>query len=144
MSKFEPGQEKINNSGRKKGTLNKNSKHLADVLESIGFNIPEKLVEILPQLTIEKQADVLINLMSYIYPKRKAVEQMNLNVDAGSINFDGIATEQLKNIRDNANEKLYGHMTSDERSKEINRLLKIREECASSTTVRIVPKYKNS
>ena len=31
-------------------------------------------MELLPKLKKEKQADVLITLMSYIYPKRKAVE----------------------------------------------------------------------
>lgn len=61
--------------GRKKGTPNKSTLGLQDALESHGLDVIGQLAEMMPQLPVEKRADVLINLMSYIYPKRKAVEQ---------------------------------------------------------------------
>lgn len=60
--------------GRKKGTPNKRTLHLFENLNSVGLDVISKLSEILPQLPIEKQADVLLELMPYIYPKRKAIE----------------------------------------------------------------------
>lgn len=60
--------------GRKKGTPNKSSANLFESLEKHKIDIIERLAKILPDLAVEKQADVLLNLMSYIYPKRKAVE----------------------------------------------------------------------
>lgn len=74
MGQFQPGQPKPERSGRKAGTPNKKSQHLGVALDAVGLNIPEKLMELLPQLSAEKQADVLLNLMSYVYPKRKALE----------------------------------------------------------------------
>ncbi len=60
--------------GRKKGTPNKKSINLQDSLESNGLSVVERLTELLPQLAIEKQADVLLSLMPYLHPKRKAIE----------------------------------------------------------------------
>ena len=64
--------------GRIKGTLNKKTQHLTDALEELNFSVIERLVELMPKLSLEKQADILLNLMSYLYPKRKAFELTNL------------------------------------------------------------------
>lgn len=64
--------------GRTKGTQNKKTQHLFEVLDTLKFDAPERLVELLPKLSLEKQADILLNLMSYLYPKRKAFELTNL------------------------------------------------------------------
>jgi hypothetical protein len=82
MSQFQPGQKKPHGSGRKKGGKNKSSKYLADILESADFNVVEKLIEILPSLPKEKQADILVDLMSFLHPKRKATEILQTEVKA--------------------------------------------------------------
>ncbi len=81
MSKFQPGQQKSSKSGRKKGTPNKKTKVLSHLLNEEELSIPGRLLEILPQLTVEKQADVLLGLMPYIYPKKKAIEISPLESD---------------------------------------------------------------
>lgn len=60
--------------GRKKGTPNRRTINLTEQLAAVNFNIPERLVELLPQLSPSEQSKVLIDLMSFIYPKRKAIE----------------------------------------------------------------------
>jgi hypothetical protein len=67
--------------GRKKGTPNKKTLGLQEALESHGLDVIARLAEILPDLAPEKRVDVLVDLMGYLYPKRKAVEQQ-IVVDA--------------------------------------------------------------
>lgn len=45
-----------------------------DALSTGGLDVPQRLINLLPNLSNEKQADVLLNLMAYLYPKRKAIE----------------------------------------------------------------------
>lgn len=75
--------------GRQKGTPNNRTLALSDTLESLGFDPLPKLVELLPNLTPEKQADVLLKLMEFIYPKRKAIDLTvdNTDVDAADIEY---------------------------------------------------------
>jgi len=44
-------------------------------MRNLNIDVPNKIVEMLPVLSPEKQVDVLLNLMSFLYPKRKATEQ---------------------------------------------------------------------
>jgi hypothetical protein len=74
MGKFKQGQPRPSASGRKKGTPNNRTKLLKSITEDLGIDVPRRLGELLPLLEPSKQADVLLDLMSYIYPKRKAVE----------------------------------------------------------------------
>ena len=74
MAQFTSGQDKPLGSGRKKGSKNKTSQHLVDVLDGLNFSIPERLIDLLPKLSEEKQAEVLLQLMNFVYPKRKATE----------------------------------------------------------------------
>lgn len=67
---FEAGHKKAG--GRKKGTPNKKSGYLSEALEARQFEPVDRLVEILPNLPIEKQAQVILHLLTFIYPKRKA------------------------------------------------------------------------
>ena len=60
--------------GRKKGTPNKSTQNLTEALDALSFDVPSQLIELMPRLTAEKQADVLMGLMKYIYPSRKAIE----------------------------------------------------------------------
>lgn len=76
LARFQPGQEKPTGSGRKRGTRNKRSQHLIDALDNLGVDVPGRLAELLPRLSPEKQADVLMGLMGYLYPKLKMIEQV--------------------------------------------------------------------
>jgi hypothetical protein len=60
--------------GRKPGTPNKRTEMLSDALACLDCDVPSKLIQLLPQLTPEKQATVLLGLMPYLYPKRTAIE----------------------------------------------------------------------
>ena len=60
--------------GRKKGTPNKRTAHLVEALDFAGLNVPDALTTLLPNLAPEKQADILMGLLGYLYPKRKAIE----------------------------------------------------------------------
>lgn len=71
--------KKVPGSGRQKGTPNRRTQRLAEVLEEGGINVPLRLLRILPKLPPEKQADVLLGLMPYLYPKRKPQEPSALS-----------------------------------------------------------------
>lgn len=60
--------------GRRKGTPNKKTLCLIKSLENNNIDIINEIAALLPQLGPEKKADVLLNIMSYIFPKRKAIE----------------------------------------------------------------------
>lgn len=64
--------------GRKLGTPNKKTLVLQSVTDALNLDVPRRLGELLPELDPAKQADVLLELMSYIYPKRKAIEHLGL------------------------------------------------------------------
>jgi hypothetical protein len=81
MGKFKLGQEKPQGSGRKSGSRNKRTQHLVDILESVNFSIPQKLIELLPKLSDEKQADVMLEMMSFVYPKRKSSDVTTSHFD---------------------------------------------------------------
>jgi hypothetical protein len=69
---FKKGKEKTG--GRKKGTPNKKTAELQEILG--GFNPAEKLMELYNKATTKDDLKVLIckELMKYIYPQRKAVD----------------------------------------------------------------------
>ena len=67
--------------GRTRGSLNKKTKELHEILQAAKVNVPELLIEMLPKLDVEKQADVLLKLMSYLYPKRKPVEHIHMKLE---------------------------------------------------------------
>jgi carbamoylphosphate synthase large subunit len=67
--------------GRRKGTPNQKTLELQEALEAHGVDVVGQLAELLPKLTDDRRTDVLLDLMGYLYPKRKAVEQQ-VAVDA--------------------------------------------------------------
>ena len=76
---FQKGKEKTG--GRQKGTPNKKTKELIEILGS--FNPAEKLIEIYNKTKdMELRANICKDLMKYVYPQRKAVE-----MDMGSSGF---------------------------------------------------------
>ncbi|MFV8248092.1 hypothetical protein [Bdellovibrio bacteriovorus] len=122
MGQFTPGQEKKNGSGRQKGTPNKKTQLLNEILDAKDFCIPEKLMELLPSLSPEKQADILVDLMSYVYPKRKAIEQLNLN--AGFVDLNSMNNEQIRTLHSETSKQLFGYdlMNAEQRSVRIQQL----------------------
>lgn len=60
--------------GRKKGTPTKVTQSLLDILNAREVSLPDILLDILPTLDARDQAKVILGLMDYVYPKRKAIE----------------------------------------------------------------------
>jgi hypothetical protein len=94
-------------SGRKRGSRNKRTTDLNDVFERLDFNVPEQIVALLPELPAEKRVDTMLELMNFVYPKRKAVE-----------NTVAQDPRSAQEIRDD-------NMTPEERRAEMNRLIKL-------------------
>lgn len=61
--------------GRQKGTLNKRTLNFADDLEHHGLDLLEEITKLLPELSPDKRAGILLGLMCYQYPKRKQIDK---------------------------------------------------------------------
>lgn len=57
--------------GRQNGTPNKKTIYLSDALLDNTLDVPKKIIELLPQLSAEKQADILIKIMPYLFKNIK-------------------------------------------------------------------------
>lgn len=81
---FQKGKAKTG--GRKKGTPNKRTKELAEVLGS--FDPADKLVQIYNETDdLDLKAQICRDLLKYVYPQRKAVE-MSADVDINNEPFE--------------------------------------------------------
>ena len=88
MAKFKVGDKRPENAGRKKGTPNKKTVELMEILGS--FNPAEKLMEIYNTTNdLELKAGICKDLLKYVYPQRKAVEIAN-EVELPPIKIEGI------------------------------------------------------
>lgn len=76
----------IKTGGRQAGTANKKTLAFKEFLDGANFSIPERLLEILPTLTEDRQVDVLLKLMAYVYPKFKSIE-LKTEADSGPETF---------------------------------------------------------
>lgn len=81
--------------GRKKGTPNKKTLALQDALTAAGLDVPIQITELLPQLEPTKRVDVLLELMAYLYPKRKAIEQQ-IEVETTSTRISTMTPEERR------------------------------------------------
>lgn len=72
--RFYKGMPKPEHSGRKKGTPNKRTKELIELFGD--YNPAESLLEILKsdRVPIDLKIKINLDLMGYLYPKRKSVE----------------------------------------------------------------------
>lgn len=69
------GKPKDPGSGRKKGTLNKNTQDLMAKCEARGVDVFDCLLEyVTTPSTMELRLSALKELCQYLYPKRKALE----------------------------------------------------------------------
>ena len=59
--------------GRQKGTPNKKTADLQSTLINLGFDLLDEIVKTIPDLKPDKKADVLLELMGFLYPRRKAI-----------------------------------------------------------------------
>ncbi len=60
--------------GRPKGSVNRSSTAVLDKLITLGWEPLTKLVELLPELSPDKRADILAKMMTFCYPVLKSVE----------------------------------------------------------------------
>lgn len=72
---FQKGMKRPENAGRKKGTPNKRTVELLSKLEELDYDPLEKLIIIAndDKTSTELKTKINLELLSYIYPKRKAV-----------------------------------------------------------------------
>lgn len=88
---FKVGRQKTG--GRQIGTPNKRTSHLVDVLNEMDVDPVRAIMELLPALEPKEQVDVYRDLMTYLYPKRKAIEH-NHNIE--SITINEMSDEELE------------------------------------------------
>jgi hypothetical protein len=60
--------------GRIRGTPNRRTGLLVDQLAALGLDVPSEVAKALPNLDAEKRVEVLMELMTFLFPKRKAIE----------------------------------------------------------------------
>lgn len=87
---FKKGDAKPENSGRKKGTKNKNNLGVQERLEQKGVNCIDEILEI-ARTTEDEQIrfQCYKELLKYVYPQRKAVE-FTQDIELPVINIKGI------------------------------------------------------
>jgi hypothetical protein len=81
--------------GRTKGTPNKRSLSFEESLADLCFNPVRELVALMPRLSSEKQADVCLQLLQYLFPKRKALE---LRKDPAQEYHDDLESKTVEEI----------------------------------------------
>lgn len=75
MAIFQKGHPKYG--GIKKGQKHQRTEFTEKCLEA-NFDVFQQLISIIPKLRLDKQADTLLELMQYRYPKQKAVDMDSL------------------------------------------------------------------
>lgn len=68
---FQPGAPRLPNAGRKKGTPNKKTLKLIEIMDELKYDPARALIELLPELDPKDKAFVHVKLMEYKYPKRR-------------------------------------------------------------------------
>lgn len=71
---YKPGSPKPEKSGRKKGTPNRKTQLLEEILSAQGVSPVNEILKMLPALDPKQQVDVYLELLGYLFPKRKAME----------------------------------------------------------------------
>lgn len=66
--------------GRIKGTPNRRTLNLQEDLVLHDIDLMAELKAILPALEADKRADILLQMMSFLYPKRKAIEHVEAGI----------------------------------------------------------------
>ncbi len=94
---FEPGHKRIPGSGRRKGQVSPRTKALEILLLEHQYNPVKELLKLLPKLDERDAAKVHLELMQYIYPKRRD----NGPEDSADTTPERAAEEAIEHIRKN-------------------------------------------
>lgn len=109
--KFEAGMPRPEGAGRKKGTPNKKTATFNELLEALNIEPVSELVALKDKLSSKEWADVLRDLISYIYPKRKAIEhEVEVSTDSRTLTDDQLQAMTLLIRRDLHGEPLPSEM----------------------------------
>lgn len=68
------GMPKQEGSGRQKGTPNKKSLLVHEILENKGINLIEKITELFQVVSEQEQLKALVQMLPYVYPKLTSTE----------------------------------------------------------------------
>lgn len=90
------GVSKDKTGGRKVGTPNRRTAALIDKLEGLRFDPLHELIRLLPELTPREKSAVCLQMLPYLYPRRKAVDVAITDVKLQS---DDKSEELIKKIQ---------------------------------------------
>lgn|GEM_PF-826279 len=82
--------------GRQKGTPNKRTIGFLEVLEGKGINLLETIIDEAMGLSGRDKINVLVDLLPYVYPKRKPTEQEPFSITAS---LDGMGPKELNQLQ---------------------------------------------
>lgn len=71
---FKKGDPRPVSAGRKKGSTNKDSLLVREILDNHGINLVDQILVRLKELDKDKQVAALQNLLPYVYPKLTSIE----------------------------------------------------------------------
>lgn len=106
--KFQPGQKRPENAGRKAGTPNKKTINLEAKLEEKGLDVATEMIHLFNECQDPSlKYNILKELMKYVYPQRKAVD-MELNATGEALTTQKIYVmpEELAEIDKHIEETL--------------------------------------
>ena len=61
----------VKTGGRVKGTPNQRSLLFEEELRRLEFDLPSRILDLLPELSPDKQMDAMLRLMEFVFPKRR-------------------------------------------------------------------------
>lgn len=82
--------------GRQKGTPNRKSRELSQYFETKGIFIPDLICQDLPLLDPDKRINVLLKLLEFLYPKRRAIDlDHSLETSSSPVDLSKCSKEEL-------------------------------------------------
>jgi hypothetical protein len=88
---FEAGRPKTG--GRQAGVVNKKTQ-MREALEDLGVDPLKALIDLIPQLEPDEQAQHFKDLLAYLYPKRKAIE-LSQDPDSPALTTQAAPVDQM-------------------------------------------------
>lgn len=81
--------------GRKKGTPNKNSVQMTEVLDNFGYNPVERLLEKYDKLSFSEQAKIDLKFIEFLYPRKKSVD---VDITNETDPYKNMSLEELRSL----------------------------------------------
>lgn len=94
---FKKGEKRPANAGKKKGSVNKSSLLVREVLDNHGINIVEQILVRLPQINKDKQVQALCALLPYVYPKLTSTD-VNLTTQGFRVILEDYTSKTSKKL----------------------------------------------